>query len=424
MKNSIKRAISFLTVVALLFGALNTSAFATDDIVLKCEKADEWTALFDRRNVMGKSWLGADGIYSVALNGDDSFGSANCFSNTFFIFSDTLMGSSNSNGEVVSNWSMPSHSSALLRGNKPLFIQFVHGEKADMSAEPLFGERKWMLDCLVKDDSLYVLGFSPTEDWKPENIDMYKIPLKYGNPDFKSFSKTSNISQLFHRTQDGKYIYAFGTGITANTEFACAPNPDGYIYFYGYIDCLQEFSRKDMIVARIDENDFPDFSKIKYWNGTGWSNEITDCKPILKAVSCEVSVSPVEVGLYKGKYIAIYTENTQSSKIMYAIGESPVGPFSESICFYNTPEHGTASADGNGTLYTYNAKAHPHLSKGDKLLVSYNCNNMGGEQYTTDYHPRFIWLDLDPYSEPDELNWIEELLTELVKFFSAIFKIK
>ena len=46
----------------------------------------------------------------------------------------------------------------------------------------------------------------------------------------------------------------------------------------------------------------------------------------------------------------------------------------------------------------YNAKAHPHLSNGDMLLISYNVNveGEGVMQWTIDYHPRFLWLDLDP----------------------------
>ena len=40
-----------------------------------CIKADEWTALFDRRNEE-RTWLGGDGIYAVAMDGKDSYGSA------------------------------------------------------------------------------------------------------------------------------------------------------------------------------------------------------------------------------------------------------------------------------------------------------------------------------------------------------------
>ena len=112
-----------------------------------------------------------------------------------------------------------------------------------------------------------------------------------------------------------------------------------------------------------------------------------------------MSVTPVTTGPYAGKYIAVYTSNTQSSDIMYSIADSPCGPFSDGVKFYHAKEHGQSGASGSGTRYVYNAKAHPHLSKGDLLLVSYNVNVQNTDQYTVDYHPRFLYLDLDPEHE-------------------------
>ena len=48
-----------------------------------------------------------------------------------------------------------------------------------------------------------------------------------------------------------------------------------------------------------------------------------------------------------------------------------------------------------GTTYTYNAKAHLHLSRPKDILVSYNCNDMSMKQNKLDYsiyHPRFLNL--------------------------------
>ena len=51
-----------------------------------------------------------------------------------------------------------------------------------------------------------------------------------------------------------------------------------------------------------------------------------------------------------------------SDTIACRIGDSPWGPFGDVIELYKTPE----SLKG---LYTYNAKAHPVLSKPDKLFI-------------------------------------------------------
>ncbi|MCI8360400.1 MAG: DUF4185 domain-containing protein [Clostridiales bacterium] len=397
------------TAAALMAGACAPPSAAAagdgDKPVLTCTAAQEWTALFDRREQSSRTWLGADGIYTAALNGNDAFSSADSRTKTFFIFSDTLMGTSDGTGKVTGGYAMPSHTSALLAGSAPDpgRLRFVYGKGGDMTVgSSLFGERKWMLDCFVTGGALYIFGFTPSGDWKPENIDLFRIPIRDGEPDYPSYTKTADIRQLWYRTPDDRYLYAYGMGATLNTAAAGAPDPDGYIYIYGYRDAMKEWSRKDLLAARIKETDFPDFSKLRYWDGAGWSDDIEDSAVLLSAVSCEMSVTPVASGPYKGKYIAVYTNNTQGPEMMYAIGDSPVGPFDTPVQFYAAPEHDTPSADGAGTRYTYNAKAHPHLSGDGKLLVSYNCNMRDGQQYSTDYHPRFLWLDLDPAQAPPE----------------------
>ena len=313
-----------------------------DKTELTCTTADEWTALFDRRE-QKRTWLGADGIYSVALNGNDAFGSARGDTKTFFIFSDSLMGTSDAEGVVTWAPGQPSQTSAILTGKTadPDSISFVWGNGGNMEfgwESHLFGEHKWMLDCFVVDDAVYILGF-PEEAWKPRQIDMVKIPIEEGEPVYRKYSETENISQLWYRDGDTA-LYAYGIGVMMNTEAAGAPDPDGYIYLYGYRDAINQMSRKDLIVARVKESDFPDFSGTEYWDGKAWSNEITDSKALIKNISCEMSVTPVTTGPYKGKYMAIYTEWTESASMKYAIGDSPVGPFDRSVTVYAAPGHG------------------------------------------------------------------------------------
>ena len=369
------------------------------DTVLKATKADEWTALFDRRGEKN-TWLGADGIYTIPVDGNDSFGSALSGSKTFIIFSDTLMGTASSKGKLTYNAGMPSHTSALLTGNQPDkdAIEFIYGNGGNGElGQHMFGQRLWLYDGLVLGDNLYIFAFPPTSDWKPARADLIQIPIKNGEPNYSRYRVKSNISQLYYRNES--YLYSFGMGVTVNTESAHAVNPDGYIYIYGYRDALNEFSRKDLIVSRIKESDMGDFSKLTYWNGSEWGGNIEDCAVLIRSVSCEMSVTYIPVGPYEGKYIAIYVNNTRSSEVMYAIGDSLYGPFDTPVKFYDTPEWGQKDGSGNGTLVIYNAKAHPHLSFGDQLLISYNVNTTGSEQYTTDYYPRFVYLDLDPEKE-------------------------
>ena len=402
--HNMKKISSFLLALALLLTVFPFSATA-ESVKLTCTKADDWTALFDRREVTGeRTWLGADGIFSISLDGNDAFASADGNSETFFIFSDTITGVAKGNGQVDS-YRMPNHTAALLKGGEPdkSDLSFYLGKANNGNVEQnLFVDyRCWMLDGFVSGNNLYLFGFQPSDDWKPNDVELFKLPLSNGEPDwdaYQHYNEAVKVPQLWAKTSS--YVYCYGIGITPNTVTAGAPDPDGYLYFYGYRDAVRESSRKDLICARIRETDLDDFSKVTYWDGSSWGTDILASAPLISSVSCELSVTPITVGPYAGKYIAIYTKDTEGSDMMYAIGDSLVGPFDTPVCFYKAPEHNTRGTAGNGTRYTYNAKAHPTLSSGSKLLVSYNVNTRCDfpeyNQWTVDYHPRFLWLDLDP----------------------------
>ena len=302
---------------------------------------------------------------------------------------------------------MANHSAALLVGNQPDAnqIQFYYGSKGNLQTSRnlnLFEQNQWLFDCFATGNSVYAIAFSQ-QNWKPASIDLIRVPLKEdGTPDFAAQKRTRQVKQLLKKLPD--FDYAYGMAVLPNTESAGMPHPDGYIYIYGYRDNFAAFSQKDLIVSRIHESDFPDLGKLRYWNGTDWVEDIEASALILERVSCEVSVTPVTTGPYKGKYIAVYTQDVQSDRIMYAIGDSPVGPFDTPVQCYTVPETGDPATGGAGTLYTYNAKAHPHLSALGKLLISYNVNVNGIDHATNtaDYRPRFIELDLQ--ATPEELE--------------------
>lgn len=370
--------------------------FAEEETNMTAEKADSWNQLFDRSGKTN-SWLCADGIYSVSLDGRDAIGSATDKTKSFFIFSDTFIGNADTNG-VMNSQGMVNHSAMLLEGDQPLdaSAEFIWGLRGDTSKKNnMFGADLWMFDLLCDGKNLYLFGFTHDNQWKPGRIDMYTVPVTEDGVDLTAFKRKPLVSQLLKKTE--KKHYVFSMGIMPNTKTAGVKNPDGYYYFYGYRDNIDYafFQTKDLIVSRIHEKDFPDFSKLTYWNGSEWGTNIEESAVIVENVSCEVSVTPIDYGPNAGKYIAVYTEAVQSSHMRYALGETPWGPFSESVEFYTAPETQTTALGNNGTLYTYNAKAHPHLSDSNRLLISYNVNVSGSAALNCkDYHPRFLYLDL------------------------------
>ena len=174
-----------------------------------------------------------------------------------------------------------------------------------------------------------------------------------------------------------------GAGILVNTTWAGAPNPDGYIYVYGCIG-----PRKSLVVARVVPKDFEDFKEWRYWNGNKWDLRPENLNEIVNGASNELSVTP----LSDGRFVLIFQVLGLSDKVGMRIGASPVGPLSEILEIYNTPEMESG-------LWCYNAKAHFNLSQPDELLISYNTITpnfwIDIKEDAHIYRPRFIKLKFD-----------------------------
>ena len=84
-----------------------------------------------------------------------------------------------------------------------------------------------------------------------------------------------------------------GAGILVNTKWAGALDPDGYVYVYGCIG-----KDKNLVVARVQPKDFENMDAWRYWNGTTWSKNKDDMKPITNAVSNELSMTPMTDGRF------------------------------------------------------------------------------------------------------------------------------
>jgi hypothetical protein len=369
---------------------------------VQVEKADEWSRLFERYGLTETAWIGADGIYSFALDGNDAFASATESTKTFFIFSDTLFGIASEDGKTAVREAMPNHTSAILEGHKPDAARrrFVWGKGGsctldmkdldDNEKKNLVGAPKWFTDGLVLGDKLYLFCYTPI-GLSNDSVDMAIFPIVGGSVDYAHYSLIEHIPEQCMLNEKGELAVDYGYAVHVNTKEAGAPDPDGYIYIYGG---GRDYSG---YVSRIRAEDFPDFSKLRYYDGSGWSARQADAVAVIRGISREYSVTPIPTGPKAGKYIAVFMDQCVSGDIAYAIADTPYGPFGEVVRFYRAPEAGQIILDAEGkedTVFTYNAKAHPHLSKGSRLLISYNTNVWKGNNTPYCYHPRFIWLDL------------------------------
>jgi hypothetical protein len=251
----------------------------------------------------------------------------------------------------------------------------------------------WLQDGIVHDNQLTFFPFVVEQDlsqpeglqFKISGINAITVPIEDERIKPREATQKRTPFFLFH---DGKE-YNIGGAVMPNTKEAGAPDPDGYVYVYGY---TSELGFRRMIAARTRPDDLLRFDDWRFYDGENWVSDPKQATPLLDHLSCEFSVSPIKNGKHQGKYIAVFTYDTDTPYIAYAIGDSPVGPFSRPNIVYKAPEPDLFG----GKCYSYNAKAHPQVSESDHVLVSYNTNTYSFEQNMSDhniYHPRFIRLE-------------------------------
>ena len=250
------------------------------------------------------------------------------------------------------------------------------------------GEYYWMGDGLVDhalDSTLYIFAYRikniagsiyPFED---VGLSLIAIP-KNSKPPYPNQHQLD--VPFFLEGSKGKVV--FGISILSNTIGAGALHPDGYIYIYGIRGI-----NKELLVARVKDYQFEKFNEWKFWDGATWNEDINNAVALTQRVSNEMSVSFTQ----DGRVVATYEQDVDSPNIMLQVGENPWGPFQPAKKIWETPE----IYDGID-YYTYNAKAHPQLSKPGELLISYNVNSFQFEKdlkaHPNFYHPRFITVKL------------------------------
>ena len=178
----------------------------------------------------------------------------------------------------------------------------------------------------------------------------------------------------------------FGAGVFANTKQANTLNPDGYIYLYG---CKTTMGLRELVVARVKEENYQYFDDYEFYSNGQWVTKINEATALLGHVSTELSVTELRDGHNKGKFMCVFTYDVNTPEVAFAIGDTPYGPFTKPQTLYLTPEPSVFKS----TTYTYNAKAHPHLSTSKKILVTYNTNTYSFEHNMSDYRvyrPRFL----------------------------------
>ena len=358
---------------------------------IKTTAAPQWDEMM--RHTTG--WIGADGIYSMATNGVEAPGMS-AQANTFFWFSDCIIGNIVAD-TLQSDWTMLNNSVGYLDGNVPDPNKIHYYWRTDTAGKPISmfeprtpktqpGDYYWLGDGVLDhamDSTIYLFayriknipgGIYPFDD---VGLGLIAIP-KHSKPPYDDQYQLD--VPFFLKDSKGKGKVVFGISVLPNTVGARAPHPDGYIYVYGV-----RGSKKELLVARVKDSLFEKFDQWRFWDGSGWNEDINSAAALTDRISNEMSVTFMD----DGRVIATYELDTNSPDVVIQAAENPWGPFQPFKKVWETPEIYDAI-----DFYTYNAKAHPHLSRPGELLISYNVNsfNFLDNIVKHPYHlrPRFI----------------------------------
>lgn len=351
------------------------------------EAAPEWDALFDTTS----GWTGADGIYAIPLDGRERPGGLGR-SDTLFVFSDTFIGDVTPVG-TRENTSLVNNTLGFLpAGSFPQGMRFFWDDRGAEPAAMFVPQTPladpddwyWLADGIALGDTVHV--FAQRMRAAPgapgfgfARSGMARLDLSLARPwDLHGAVQSDAPISWPERPGHGESFY--GAGILANTRAAGAPSPDGFIYIYG----LEENPlNKQLLAARVRPQDFEHFAAWRYWNGAQWVSDPAAAATLTGRLSNELSVSP----LPDGRFLLVFQLDTLSRTTAMKIGDSPIGPWGPKIDLW------TAVTPPGADVFTYNAKAHPHLSDPGTLLVSYNINAVDfwdHFRFADIYRPRFF----------------------------------
>ena len=361
----------------------------------RVKKAQEWDNLLIRYD----GWFGGDGIFAIPLDGKEYI-PASDQTRTLILFSDTMIGKVRDGKVKPGEFSMTHNSAGILEGNRPESGKISFYWESEDYGEGLFHpttpgstseDYYWLGDGFVNtegDGSLYIFAYKIRNvaggiyPFRQLGVSLIIIPPG----DTPPYTKHRQVeTPLFIEKDDAGEQATYGSGIFVNTRSAGAPNPDGYIYVYGVkgID-------KKLLVCRTKPGDMTNFEEWEFWTGQAWDHDIRKAGPVTSHCSNEMSLSP----LPDGRYILTFQVLGAEPEVAVQVGRSPVGPFQPMKKIWHTEE-----VNEDLDYFTYNAKAHPHLSPKGSLLISYNINSFDFWADILDhpnlYRPRFILLDLD-----------------------------
>lgn len=316
--------------------------------------APEWDQTFRR----SFGWNGADGAYSVPLQGGWSG----------WLFSDTFV------GPVLNDGSRPADSTFL--HNSWARVQEDRPALAVFSSRPLVKARPghwfWVYQPWLDSNfqgSLF-LGEFTTGDG-PEGLNFRQVGTSLVSLDWRQLHPIVGAPRSLPHYRQHPAPLNFGAALLQAGDFH---------YVYATRDLGQ---RKEVVVARVPLGRLEVFEEWKFFSTSGWVPQVDLASVILPDASNEFSVYT------RGQEFRLLTQ--VGSEIRLYRSSRPEGPFSQSVILVRVP----VSPD---QAWTYNAKAHPRGR--EPMLITYNRNSFPPQKVLDEadlYRPRCFHLYGDPW---------------------------
>src|SRR5690554_2229927 len=225
----------------------------------RVEPAGEWTGGFMRSS----GWIGGDGLFSIPRHASDTAGGWQA-TETMLVLSESFWGSK-AGGKLAPGTRMTNNVVTLLPAGKPDFanIQYhtAHGPTGEREAvfvpatpSAAVGQYYWLGDGFVNPERgnttyLFAYRMANTGEGAFGFRDTGNVLIAIDAADRPPFAGHRQMETPLYIEADETAHgagYSFGAGILANTRWAGAPHPDGFVYVYGV-----RGPAKELLVARV-----------------------------------------------------------------------------------------------------------------------------------------------------------------------------
>ena len=363
------------TVICLAWACLTCLASGAEPPrIFSSAAAPDWDQRFQRTN----GWIGADGNYSIQVAPE----------RILWFFSDTLVGRIENGRRVDTKMINNSVGVQTTMPDGPS-IEFFHGTNTKGEPAAIFIPDVplnwyWLLGGVCIEGRVHLFLWEFTKSTDPGVFGFRNVGVTHAeieNPqDSPTEWKVTRRTLPFTEVSTVQQVL-FGSAVMQHGEF---------VYIYGVQETPQvKFSPRHMLVARVPVAQLGDHSRWEFRTASGWSKDFHEATSQSSGISSECSVSYLPT---LQQFVTISHGDLLSPKITARFAEHPWGPWSPAQDVWTCPE--PAAKKG---YFAYSGKAHPELSVGDEMILTYAVNSFQFADLFSDpslYWPRFVRVKL------------------------------